>query len=80
MCHQSEFAYGLLIYYPYHKHKGTYGKIRIKLYLEMIGIKMNHKEIYRLMNRLGLDSRNGVIENIRNIRSMRTPLIVNLPS
>ena len=51
---QAECACRLLVHYAYHKHKGTYGKIRIKLYLERIKVKMNHKKIYRLMKNLGL--------------------------
>lgn len=54
MRHRFECASGLLVHYAYHKHKGTYGKARIKLYLESIGTKMNHKKVYRMMKKLGL--------------------------
>lgn len=54
MRHRFECASGLLVHYAYHKHKGTYGKARIKLYLESIGTKMNYKKVYRMMKKLGL--------------------------
>lgn len=52
--HQVECVSGLLVHYAYHKHRGTYGKARIKLYLESIGMRMNHKKINRLMKKLNL--------------------------
>ena len=55
MRHRFECASGLLVHYAYHKHKGTYGKARIKLYLESIGTKMNYKKVYRMMKKLGLE-------------------------
>ena len=51
---QGECAGRLLVYQAYHKHKGIYGKMRIKLYLEGMKVTMNHKKIYRLMKQLGL--------------------------
>jgi putative transposase len=38
----------------YHKHKGTYGRIRITQALRNSGITINHKKVYRIMCKLGL--------------------------
>jgi transposase InsO family protein len=38
----------------YHKHKGTYGRIRITQAMRNAGITVNHKKVYRIMCKLGL--------------------------
>lgn len=41
----------------YHRHKGRYGYRRITLELRNRGYRINHKVIYRLMDKCGLKSR-----------------------
>jgi transposase InsO family protein len=38
----------------YHKHKGTYGRVRITQAMQNAGIMINHKKVYRIMRKLGL--------------------------
>jgi transposase InsO family protein len=38
----------------YHKHKGTYGRIRITQAMRNSGITINHKKVYSIMRKLGL--------------------------
>ncbi len=43
-----------MIYKIYHKHKGTYGRYRITIELNNIGYAVNHKRVYRIMNKIGI--------------------------
>ena len=38
----------------YHKHKGTYGRVRITQAMRAAGITINHKKVYRIMRKLDL--------------------------
>jgi len=42
------------VYEVYHKHKGTYGRLRITQELKNTGTTINHKKTYRIMKKLGL--------------------------
>jgi transposase InsO family protein len=35
----------------YHEHRGTYGRLRIALKLNQLGMKINHKRVYRIMKK-----------------------------
>jgi transposase InsO family protein len=45
-----------LIIKIYHKHKGTYGRQRITQALRNSGITVNHKKVYRIMKKHGLEA------------------------
>ncbi len=40
----------------YHKHKGTYGRMRITQELKNNGRRINHKKVYRIMRKLGIQA------------------------